>query len=183
MNSSLETSKIENFTPINNNIRSGDSHKIMDNSRTCSGNSTSENGNDVAEVSQSDEMEDPTYMSGNDEGSSSMYSCEEESLGEMDRNRTHGSSMETRSSQQSAESAEGAIDEDPIYQGGLGDPVYQPGTEDGIYQSGMDDPTYGGGQGEYLFLPNLKMILRVICSISRCSLTKAIINIFLVIQN
>eukprot|EP00057_Strongylocentrotus_purpuratus_P000922 XP_001187032.3 PREDICTED: uncharacterized protein LOC754774 isoform X4 [Strongylocentrotus purpuratus] len=148
MNSSLETSKIENFTPINNNIRSGDSHKIMDNSRTCSGNSASENGNDVAEVSQSDEMEDPTYMSGNDEGSSSMYSCEEESLGEMDRNRTHGSSMETRSSQQSAESAEGAIDEDPIYQGGLGDPVYQPGTEDGIYQSGMDDPTYGGGQDE-----------------------------------
>ncbi|XP_063965848.1 uncharacterized protein LOC129275930 isoform X2 [Lytechinus pictus] len=146
LNTSSEMSKIENFTPINNNIRSGDSHKIMDNSRAFSGNSVSENANNVAETSQLDEMEDPTYMSGNDEESSStMYSCEDESLSEMDRNRTHGSSMETRSSQQSGE---GASDEDPIYQGGLGDPIYQPGMEDGIYQSGMEHPTYGGGEGE-----------------------------------
>ena len=144
----------ENLAPLNNNIRSGESHKIMDNSRTCSGNGVvirisgeSENGNHTNESSQMDDMEDPIYMCSNDEGSSSLMSCEDDA---MDRNRSHGSSIETRSSQQSGE---GAIDdEEGIYQSGMGDPTYQSGMEDTTNQSGcMDDPMYHSEMGEPIY--------------------------------
>ncbi|XP_072174596.1 uncharacterized protein [Diadema setosum] len=154
---SSTTNTMDNSFMLNNNIRSGDSHKIMDSSRTCSGNSAVGIGNGAPPAINTssdgmDEMEDPTYgSSGNDEGSSSMHSMDD-LLGEIDRNRTHGSSMETQSSHQSADVGLDEMGmEDPTYQSTeMGDPTYQPTEmEDPIYQSQseIDNQAFGD---EYL---------------------------------